>query len=106
MKLLVGLDQPGLSRLRVFKDTTIETVISTKNEWIVDDTSSNVYDINLQKDVIDKEINDLNTTNDEDKRFANELINIVQANDSFHQLNFYNRNCIHFVEFLIRLQKK
>ena len=101
MKLLLGLDQPGCCRLRIFKDTGIERLIARKNEWIVSD--SFLYDIKTQKDLIAQELNDMNA-NDDDKRFAYDLINTVEANDSFHHLNFYKRNCIHFVDYLIRLQ--
>jgi hypothetical protein len=111
IKLLSSIDQPGCRRIRIFNDITIDDIISTRNEWIADNDANNLYDIATQKDIILTLLlahnnNDSNDNgNDSTSSSIIDMINMIYDEERFNQINLYKRNCIHFVNYLIRLQK-
>ena len=113
IKLLSSLDQPGCRRIRIFNDVTIDDIISTRNEWIADNDANNLYDISTQKDIIltlllTHNNNDSNDDDNDSNSSSNniiDMINMIYDEERFNQINLYKRNCIHFVNYLIRLQK-
>jgi len=113
IKLLSSLDQPGCRRIRIFNDITIDDIISTRNEWIADNDANNLYDIVTQKDIILTLLlthnnndygNDSSSSSNSNNNII-DMINMIYDEERFNQINLYKRNCIHFVNYLIRLQK-
>jgi len=106
LRLLLGNSSKGCRRLRIFKNTSMEEVIVNKNNWILDDDNDIIYDMILQKDMIEQEIK-LSLIDQNDIITMNKFLNNIEKEDSsrFDQLNFYNQNCIHYVDYLIKLQE-
>ena len=96
LKLLAGVSQPGQRRLRIFRECSLDAVMITKDTWIFNDFHPS-YDIILQKDEIQKE---LNSYNEADSKEITEVLNKIGRENRFEQINLYNQNCIHFVDFL------
>ena len=95
----------------------MDDVISTKNKWIADNDANNLYDIVTQNDIIMTLLPTLidNNNNDDSSISGSssssssssiiDLIDMIYDEERFNQINLYKQNCIHFVNYLIRLQK-